>query len=221
VRPVRALLVLLAVAIPRPAGAGDDGPEHAWEAGGYVAVGTRTFASDAFDRVSRIPRTLGGVGWGLPFVFGRFHLKGALFIASADVPGAPGGFMLGDLQALAGWDVVRWDAMAVYVAGGAGIAVLDLDPRLVPPARLDGGNVGEVSPVATLHAGARIVAPLVRIDRSDRLALALSIDCATIRQVASGAWTQGTDGHAVAGPSVDASGASVTLRLSILVLADR
>lgn len=221
VRPACALLVLLSASgISRGASAADDGPEHAGEIGAYVAIGTRSIATDAFDRVAHVPRTLGGVGWGLPLVFRRFHLEGALFISSADVARAPGGLSLMDLQALAGWDVVRWDAIAAYVAGGGGIAALGVDPRLVGATHLEGGNAGQVNGVATLHGGVRVVAPLFRLDRGDRFGLALSIDCATVRQVASGAWSQGADGHPVAGPGVDASGVSLTLRLSILVLRD-
>ena len=104
--------------------------------------------------------------------------------------------------------------------GGGGISAPGVDPRLVPPARRDGGNALQVNPVATLHGGARVVTALFRLDRSDRFGLALSIDCATIRQVASGAWSQGTDGHPIAAPSVDASGVSFMLRLSILVVPD-
>ncbi len=223
-------MLLLGLEVITPSAARAAEPVEEWEragqAAGFLAATVRDHSMGAFDRALArsgyppVSRFLPGGGFGAVAVLLRWRIVGSVYAQRADRPNAaPSGIGILDARVEAGYDVLRWESLSGYVLGGVGLARVAVDPRAIGASLQEGNAIADTA-VFALHGGLEDLVPLGRVGATERLVLTLAVEYAYARQLGGASWSTGTDDHSIAGPSIDTSGATVSLRIGVGVIGD-
>lgn len=176
----------------------------------------RALAASGYPPVSRF---LPGGGFGAVAVLLRWRIVASLYAQRADRPNAtPSGIGILDARIEAGYDVLRWDSLSGYVLGGFGLTRVAVDPRAARASLQDGNPTADTA-VFALHGGLEELVPMGHVGATEqRFVLTFALDYAVARQLGGTSWSTGADDHSIAGPAIDTSGATVSLRIGVSVI---